>query len=490
MARDPRPLDATDSRRSFLNWRWLCFAALAALPSLATAFDPGTYRLSVNLTYGTGTGACPPVGSVVQESALIDLQSIGIVNASETFTGQGTDPDNTQVSLSLVFDQASGFQGGSLFATDLDGVITTLTLFTLAGSGGNYNGQVSGDEQDSASNLFCPLTGTYTLTLTGASGATNPETTPSVEATNPITVQRQVTTTTNRIFSRVGAIRRGRATGATPTADGFMLQGGSGLNAGDEFASPIGGWISYGFADFKDTGNFNFDGSRHSGLAGIDITPNDALILGIAAGFDTVDVDTLFNRGNAKTDGYTVAPYLGYAFNDIFSVDVTFGYSGLTTDQYRVDGADRYDASVESTRWFWGSGLNLLHNIGNWYLTGNLGWLWATEDIDGFTETGTGADAATIAAQTIQFGQWRAGGEVAYFLGGFEPYVSASYQYDYLFEDINAGTANAYDNTAVFFTSGLRYYVNNISANVEYTRLMARDNYTENGLNATLRIEF
>lgn len=466
------------------------FVFLWAPMALWAVPQTGPYQISWNLPYSS----CPATGADVG-TALVTLSVTNTGDAIEA-TGTGTATDGDNVSLFLLLDL-----DGTLFEGTLDIGLNSLepvsaSINSLVSGGTGFSGTASGDAQvvsntvDGPLPVLCFVSGTYTLTPLSTPDETPPPP-PSVEAVNPITLQRQTTANTQRIFSRMWALRQGRATGATPTADGFMLQGGSGLNAGDDFASPVGGWLSYGFADFKDTSIFNFDGQRHSGLGGVDFMPSDQLIVGLAAGYDTVDVDTLFNRGNAQVDGFTVAPYIGYALNDAVSFDFTFGYSGLTTDQYRVDNSGRYDASVDSRRWFTGAGMNLLHNIDNWYLTGSAGWTWAREKIDGFTETG-GPTPFSVGEQTARFAQWRAGGEVAYFLEGFEPFISATYQYDYQYEELtsNTGIAVDYDQSAVFFTSGFRYYVDNISASVEYTRLMARRNYSENGLNAALRIDF
>ena len=120
------------------------------------------------------------------------------------------------------------------------------------------------------------------------------------------------------------------------TQTGFMINTLTGMNAGDTGAL-MGAWASYSYLDFNnDFAATSFDGQRHGGLAGLDIAPREDLLLGLSVGYEDTDIDTNFNRGNQQTDGFTVAPYLGYLLTDTWSVSASFGYSSLNTDQFRI----------------------------------------------------------------------------------------------------------------------------------------------------------
>ena len=300
----------------------------------------------------------------------------------------------------------------------------------------------------------------------------------------------------DQTFGRIGAVRRGRGTGATDLGDGFMLQGGSGIAAGDGFASPLGAWVSYTYADFEnDFAPTAFDGDRHTGFAGLDFNPVEDFIVGVALGYESADQQTLFNGGESQTDGFTVLPYIGYAFSDTFSLDVSMGYTAVDIEQFRLFGGDRISSEVDADRFFWGGNLNGNRQIGNWFLSGRVGVIWAREYQDSYTETNEATGAlTTVGEQTFKLGQWRAGGEAAYTFGAWEPYASATYQRDYSatqFSIAGGGPQPSNDRDDVLFSAGVRYFGrNNLTGFFEYNRIISRDNYEEGNYSLILRYDF
>ena len=451
----------------------------------------------------SGFGAITNVACLDPGDEGTDAESIRLSFSSSTSEGvvfvdaEGTSlTDDTTVSISFSYDLATGaiIEGsGSAAGSETDAAINSVL------------GVVSDSELELAilgedfGDTCASFSGVFVFNVAGLSGVAEvagvinrPENTASVEATAPIQLQRQIKSFTGAVFGRISDVRRGRATGAKPIAQGFMVSGGSGVNAGDGFDSLLGAWVAYSFADFEnDFEALRYDGSRHSGLAGVDFSPTENLILGIAAGYERASQDTRFNSGEVDTAGFTVTPYLGYRFSDAVSVDFAAGYSGLNTDQFRTTlTGTRVTSDADSTRWFWGGNVNATEQIDRWYLTGSIGITWARESVDAYEES----DGTRVPERTFRFGQWRVGGEVAYAFDTFEPYASATYQRDYATTEIVlTGTTNqpANDLDDVFFAAGIRFFgMDNLSASAEYTRVMTRADYVENGLNLLLRMLF
>jgi len=143
--------------------------------------------------------------------------------------------------------------------------------------------------------------------------------------------------------------------------NGLMLGGTTGMNAGDN-AVLYGAWTSYSYSDFEN--NFSrtrYDGTRHTVMAGVDVSPWERTLFGVAIGWEDSDIDTDFNLGEQETDGFTIFPYFGGLLTDTWSVDFGFGYSSLDTDQFRTDPTTGaiITSSPDANRWFGMLNLNM-----------------------------------------------------------------------------------------------------------------------------------
>lgn len=281
----------------------------------------------------------------------------------------------------------------------------------------------------------------------------------------------------------------------------FAARGQSGLSgraAGDGLAD-WGGWspwISYGrtHAD-NDLSSTRYDANQDNVLFGVDYAYSDRFIFGISASYENNDITTSFNLGEMEVEGFSIAPYAAYMLTDSLSVDVAFGYSDLSIDQFRTEpGGDRVQGDTDASRWFVMSNLNAFHQYGNLALTGRVGLVYSEESQDGFTESG-GATAETVARRRIDFGQVNVGGEVAYTAHALEPFASAYYQYD--FEDgdsvrLNPNQARrSRDDDDFRLSGGFRYFDSNgFSGVIEYSRVVGRSNFDSSTLNILGRLQF
>ena len=210
-------------------------------------------------------------------------------------------------------------------------------------------------------------------------------------------------------------------------------------------------------------------------------------------------IDTAYNGGNNETDGYTIAPYAAYLINDIFSADVVFGYTNLSTDTDRIDNVSGGTilGDFDAERWFIATNINATVGYENWLLGGRLGYLYVTEDQDSYLETGPNT-ARSIGRRHIDLAQVIVGFDVAYSLNQFEPYATFTYLND-LGRDNGIGSAGGLpgavgttqpvDDDEIHAGLGVRYFGNNFSGTAEWTNVIGRDTFDGNNFLLTLRFD-
>ncbi len=269
----------------------------------------------------------------------------------------------------------------------------------------------------------------------------------------------------------------------------------TGMAAGDSFAFPYAIWGNFSYTDASsDFSTTAFDSSRYNVFVGADFSPREGLVMGLALGYEDNEIDTFFNAGEMDVDGYTVVPYVALQVGDQSSLDLAFGYSDLDTSQFRltggVPGGARINSKVGSERYFVSANYNTFRDYGEWHVTSQLGVFWAKDQHDAFTESNGTVNGRT----SFKLGQAKIGAEVARAWGAFEPYASATLEYDFARTGLPfaAGVARPqYDPTDVLFGFGVRYFADNgLSGSVGYSRIFGRENYDESTLQLLIRAEF
>ncbi len=250
----------------------------------------------------------------------------------------------------------------------------------------------------------------------------------------------------------------------------------------------FGAWVQVGntWVDGSDPGG-EFDGSALVGTLGLDYKSSDAMVVGVALGIESMDIDTKFNRGTFKGTGYSITPYIGVNLNENWQLSGLLGYSmveydvtaGSTNSSGSFD-ADRYVANgqVEGTYFF--DAVRVSPRVGVLYMR---------EKQDGYTDS----RGTAISSSTINLGRLGAGATVGYNIGGVEPYARAVAEYDFVNEDpVNLGNGQ--------FTSDNDYGINgavglnlrlsdNVSGNIEGSSgSILRDNLDIYTLSGRLRI--
>jgi len=434
---------------------------------------------------GTFTGSWSTTGSNLSGN---NYDFLGITDASidgsiVTFDGVGIISGNTSSGSGTLFSGGSSF-GSFTFNNSLSADATTLTTtasgsFFTAGGGCNFTTTTSGTGVASGS----------------GDSVIDPEDTSSSTVTEAVLFNTQIQTQVSDISRHIsGALSGRRFFGGPRVRDNeFTMEGATGLNAGDGSTIPYGVWGNYSYSDYdNDLSSTAFDGNSHSFLGGLDFAFWENTVLGVAFGYDNSDIDTTFNGGNQDTDTYTIAPYFGALLTDTLSLDFNVGYSRVEFDQFRTlpGTTTRVSSSPDADRWFGALNLNGITYYDNWILGARVGALWAKSVIDSYTES----NGAIVARSRNKLGSGSVAGDVAYSYKNFEPFVNVSYQYDFELTEIavTTGPQPSNDRDDVLMRVGVRYFDNNnnISGNLEYSKRFDRDDFDEDRISLTVRIDF
>jgi len=406
--------------------------------------------------------------------------------SGSSISGTTTDlEDGTTAQISGTIDNA-----GNLSATLT--ASATVTGGTIAGIFSNNILTVTTYQFDKVSNNNClDLTGSLNFTPS-SSAVINPETAPGTELKDSAVIRTEIHSIENPLHNHLQKTLHGRATGGQLNESGFFLEGESGLNAGSSGLTGLGTWLSYNYTESENEFfRTAFEHERHTLVGGVDVSPGQRIVAGVAFAFETSDTDTAFNQGKLESDGFTLPPYLGGLLADNWGLDASFGGSLVSNDQFRTDpgtGA-RISSDPDSSRFYISANLNGMTVIDQWILDGRIGYLFARSKTEGFTES----NGTVIADRVNKFGQFRIGGDVAYSFGNWEPFVSALYEYDFQEDRIrlSAGPQPDNDRDDVFFSTGLRYYSDfGLSGSFEYASRFLREDFEEDSFSLTVRYDY
>ena len=259
-------------------------------------------------------------------------------------------------------------------------------------------------------------------------------------------------------------------------------------------------WGGYSYSDFESVTRAPYEATLHNFTIGTDTLFTDQFLFGVFASYEALNTDTTFNGGGQNVDGITAGPYFAYLFNDTFSADVSLGYSYLKTDQDRIDPADASTLAIDfsADRAFLVLNFNAVHYLGDVLLGGRVGYLYAREDQNGYTETG-GPSARTVRDRRLTLGQAYIGGDIAYGLGNFEPYAHGVYRYDVTVNDGAAagglpgafGNPQPQDPDEIEWGLGLRYFgFGGVTAQVEWMTTVGRELFDQDSVTFLLRMDF
>jgi len=478
MANITKPIWEALQRLSLL----LISSLLVPYSTLANAAVDVTGTFSGSITHTTTVCIAPANGETKTEAATMTFTQSGT-----SYSGSGTVGANSITSITGSISAAGSVTGSSFTIVDTVGGTASFSG-TLSGNTVTFSGTWVDNGYSSSTAGTC--TGTFTGTLTRGSSIISAAS-PSSTATAPMLLSTQINAVTTAIGARVGDALRGVVSGPRKIASGFMWEAQSGLNAGDEIKS-YGVWGSYSYSDFKNSfSSTALKGDRHNLLAGVDISPWEKSVLGVAVGYDRSDVDTTFNQGNQISTGRTLSVYAGYVLDKTWGIDASTGYSSVDNSQFRTDSgtALRVTSSPSGSRSFVSVNLNAITYRENWVFGARTGLLYARSLQNSFTES----NGTAISQATTRLGQFNIGGDVAYSLSKCEPFVKLVYEKDFSMQKIQTATnpQPSNDSDDYLFGVGIRYFGSKgMSGNLEFNKRLLRTNFNENTLTATLRMDF
>ncbi|OIQ95382.1 autotransporter beta-domain protein [mine drainage metagenome] len=266
---------------------------------------------------------------------------------------------------------------------------------------------------------------------------------------------------------------------------------GTGLSAGDA-GHPAGFWLSTSNHWLRDSQNgASFNGNIGDVVGGFDYQRPDGLMLGLAFGYENLNVDTTFNNGVLKDGGYGLSPYAGYRFNDIWSADLQLSHVWVNYDESHAG----VSGSNSGSRWSFSGNVNANQELPeNWLVGSSLGLFYVKEFQTAYIES----NGNPVAAATPYTGEIRWKEMLGYRLtvGGVElvPNVSVRLEYDPLqtreaIIDANGDHA-ATSNFGATFGAGLRGRLNeDTTLTLEGTSEQFRPYMNDYGVSLTLRIE-
>jgi|GEM_PF-7022591 len=262
--------------------------------------------------------------------------------------------------------------------------------------------------------------------------------------------------------------------------------------AGDN-AQTSGVWASGSNHWIRDTeSGTSFSGTISDAIGGYDTKINDGLLLGFALGYEHLGVNTNFNHGTLTGQGFALSPYVGYQFNDVWSVNAQMSHVWAYYDEKHsgVSGSNTGD------RWSFSGDLNANKALSqNWLVGGSLGLFYVKEFQAAYTETNNNPVDAT-APYT---GEVRLKGTLGYRLvvGGMEvvPNVSARLEYDPIHSKAPVidqyGSHATTSDFGATFGGGVRGRLgDSTTLTLEGTTEQFRPYMDDYGVNLTLRIQF
>jgi hypothetical protein len=341
-----------------------------------------------------------------------------------------------------------------------------------------------------------------------------PDQTPSNTFTNSFTLQTQVQpiagTIRGQIFGprRPGSSQKATQLGGARFAANARSGGTSDVNllaaALDDGSGGGGGdtqslWISTTTDSLENTfSRTAFYGMTQNVLVGYDFTRSDSYILGISGGYEASNFVTKFNSGNEKTGGYNLNPYAAWLISDAWSLDLIAGYGTFDTKQSRTVGTGllttlAVDSEFSSKRAFASSNVTGISVLGDWKLTGSLGYLWSRRENDAYEESLSPPLGSAVPESKQTLRQWNLLGEVAYGRGNSETFLGARYEDILNYQNVEltagAGEQPANDPTSVLLTAGWRHFGKGLTASFLFSGRVSQEQVKEHGFAMVIRAD-
>lgn len=262
----------------------------------------------------------------------------------------------------------------------------------------------------------------------------------------------------------------------------------SGLAAGDQadFSPRWGVWANGQVTKMNSyESSSRYQGGLFLAMAGLDFRVTDALLAGLALGYEYSQTDTYFNDGSLNGNGFTIAPYFGYAILPTLTVDITGGITFLDYWSRRTDVFD-YHADYSGLRSMVSSNVNYYIPWKNWTFSAHGGFMYTNEHTYEYTEKGSFGQRMERGDDNDYVGEFNAGLRAGYYFDGVEPYLALTYLYDAWLSGRQDQDRDEFE--AAF---GLNYQpVNNFLFGMELNQTFGRYKLNSTGVSIQARYEF
>ncbi len=186
-----------------------------------------------------------------------------------------------------------------------------------------------------------------------------------------------------------------------------------------------GAWAMGSYTTIENTqSGVQMDGNVYNLVGGLDYMLTDRVVVGVSLGYENLDLDTTFNLGSVKNDGFSLIPYVGYQINNTWSVDLAGGMSWLN---YDVKRNTTVTGSYDAERWLVSANLSGNYGFGRVRLMPKFGVLYLEEESDAYRESTGG----TVAGNKTKLGRLTAGGKVGYAFDSVMPFFKLVGEYDF-----------------------------------------------------------
>jgi lipopolysaccharide assembly outer membrane protein LptD (OstA) len=303
------------------------------------------------------------------------------------------------------------------------------------------------------------------------------------------TVTQQVATT-QQISAITGIVSSLLApSGGAPVKRQSAMNHGSGVASGSP-ASKLTVWGAASGADVSTSYvNQLWDGRVNSAIGGVSYAVSDKLLAGVSLAYTDSRVNMVFTKGSNNTTSYSVAPYVGYKINDMFSIDAVLGFGASEADTSSASGT--ITAKPKSDQTFLSANLTGTQWYGDLQVTGKAGLVHAIDRQKSYSNN----LGASVAGSTSTTQQLVLGGQVGYWMNGFMPFAGLKYTNDIRHVDVvmPAGTTPLPANDKDSFTVELganMFSKGSISGGVSYSSELGRKEMKNNSLLGNINYRF
>jgi hypothetical protein len=266
--------------------------------------------------------------------------------------------------------------------------------------------------------------------ITGGSGSAT-----YIQANHPECFASGATTSTIEInatsFTQATAVSRAIGSRFNLTSGGPLASAGTtGLSAGGmSDKMNVWGSIDQNNTDFSYT-NAKIPPTITTGkndvttsVIGFDYSLSPQMVAGVSAAFDRANGSGASpgTLTSTHTDGYQIAPYIGYQLSKELALDASVG---LGSGDFSNSGT----VKARADRWFAAANLSYAKWMGNVQLTGKAGYLHGEEKYGNSTLAGV---TTPNTASTNKIDQLRLGAQAGYWMNGVMPYVGLAYTSDF-----------------------------------------------------------